>query len=266
MSMPSFPKDGANMTREQALTMVVASIAMEESALSRIMDAEGDKLRYILDRCREACGCPETPKEILEANESVTRLLDAVAQNQTILRNKLALALEAGGCCPPDSPCPPPHPPMPPCPPAPCPPAPPCPPTPCPEKSLLQLTLAGDGFLWQTGCPIPWEYRDGQGDGARWCVENPSQVELDPGRAWSVSCTFLVRDFAPRLTSGCIRLEGASREPPPLCFDLSCACGEAVTLPYSTLLLPDRASAVSFRLRSKCPIWVEQAELNIVEL
>ena len=257
MSMPSFPKDGANMTREQALTMVVASIAMEENALSRIMDAEGDKLRYILDRCREACGCPETPKEILEANESVTRLLDAVAQNQTILRNKLALALEAGGCCPPG--------PEPPCPP-PCPPVPPCPPTPCPEKSFMQLRLSGDGFLWQTGCPIPWEYRGGRGNAVRWRVEDPSQVELDPGRAWSVSCTFLVRDFQTKLASGCIRLEGASQELPPLCFVLRCTCGEAVTLPYSTLLLPGGASAVSFRLRSKCPVWVEQAELNIVEL
>ena len=241
------------MTREQALTMVVASIAMEESALSRIMDAEGDKLRYILDRCRETSDCPETPKEILEANDSVTRLLDAVAQNQTILRNKLALALDAGGGCPPDPPCPP---------------TPPCPPAPCPEKSLMQLRLPGDGFLWQTGCPIPWEYRGGRGDNLRWCVEAPSQVELDPGRTWCVSCTFLVRNFQPTAASGCICLEyaGALREPPPLCFDLRCACGDAVTLPYSTLLLPGGASAVSFRLRSKSPLWVEQAELNLAEL
>ena len=249
MSMPSFPKDGANMTREQALTMVVASIAMEESALSHILNAEGEKLRYILNRCREASGCEDTPKEILEANESVTRLLDVVAQNQTILRNKLALALNAGGGCPPDPPCPP-----------------PCPPTPCPEKSLMRLSLSGNGFLWQTGCPISWEYRGGRSDGARWCVENPAQVELDPGRAWLVNCTFLVRDFAPTAASGCVRLEGASREPTPLCFDLRCTCGEAVTLPYSTMILPGGARVVAFRLCSKCPVWVEQAELSIIEL
>ena len=260
MSMPSFPKDGANMTREQALTMVIASIAMEERALGRVIDAEGDKLRYILDRCQEAVGCEETPREILEANESVTRLLEAVAQNQTILRSKLALALEAGDVyppCPPEPPCPPP-----------CPPEPPCPAVPCPEKSLMQLRLSGDGFLWQAGCPFPWEYAGGRGDAVRWYMESPSQVELGSGRAWSVSCTFLVRDFAPTAASGCICLEGAgaSRELPPLCFDLRCACGEAVTIPYSTLLLPGGASAVTFRLRSKCPVWVEQAELNIVEL
>lgn len=241
------------MTREQALTMVVASIAMEESALSRVIDAEGDKLRYILDRCREAGGCEETPKEILEANASVTRLLDAVAQNQTILRAKLALALEAGGGCPPEPPCPP---------------MPPCPPAPCPEKSLIQLGLSEDGFLWKTGCPIPWEYRGGRGNAARWCMETPSRVELDPNMAWLVSCTFLVRDFRPELASGCIRLEstGTSQELPPLCFSLRCACGDAVTLPYSTLLLPGSACAVSFHLRSKSPLWVEQAQLNITQI
>lgn len=130
----------------------------------------------------------------------------------------------------------------------------------------MQLKLSEDGFLWQTGCPIPWEYRGGRGDNLRWCMEEPTRVELDPGRAWSVSCTFLVRDFAPRLASGCIRLEGASRELPPLCFDLRCACGEAVTLAYSALLLPGEARSVTFRLRSKSPVWVEQAQLNIVEL
>ena len=240
------------MTREQALTMVVASIAMEESALSRIINAEGDKLRYILDRCQEASGCAETSKEILEVNESVTRLMDAVAQNQTILRNKLALALEAGGC-PPEPPCPP---------------MPPCPPTPCPEKSLMQLRLSEEGFLWQTGCLIPWKYQGGRGDAVRWYMEAPSQVELDPGRVWSISCTFLVRDFAPMGTAGRIRLEctGTAQEAPPLCFSLRCTCGEAVTLPYSTLLLPGSASAVSFRLCSKSPVWVELAQLNIAEL
>ena len=268
MSMPSFPKNGANMTREQAITMIIASVAMEESALGRIIDAEGDKLRYVLDRCQEAGDCRETPREILEVNRSVTRLLDVVAQNQMILQSKLALAIGAGGKCPPVPPCPPPHPPQPPCP-SPCPPLPPEPPCPePPQKSLMQLRLSGDGFLWKKGCLIPWEYLGGRGNAVRWSAEDPSQVELDPGQAYSVNCTFIIRDFQPVAASGCIRLEcaGTSRELLPLCFSIRCACGEAVTLPYATLLLPGSASAISFRLHSKPPVWVEQAELNIVEL
>ena len=61
MSMPSFPPNGADMTREDALTMIVASIAMEELALSHILNAEGEKLQYILGTLpgTNPCGpCP----------------------------------------------------------------------------------------------------------------------------------------------------------------------------------------------------------------
>ena len=251
------------MTREQALTMIIASVAMEESALSRVIDAEGDKLNYILDRCREAGDCEETPKEILEANASVTRLLDAIAKNQMILQSKLALAVGAGGKCPPDPPGPSPHPPKPP-----CPPVPPCPPTSCSEKSIMKLRLSEDGFLWNRGCLIPWNYSGGRGSAARWSVENPSLVELDPCRAWAVNGTFIVRDLMPTAASGQIYPEGAdsSRDLLPLCFSLRCACGETVTLPYAALLLPGSTSTISFRLRADLPLWVEQAELNLVEL
>ena len=130
MSMPSFPPNGANMTREQALTMIISSIAMEESALSRVLDAEADKLQYILDKCRDIPDCCGIPMELLEANRSVTRLLEAVAQNQMILRGKLALAVGAGGQRPPKPPCPP----IPPCPPKP-------PSSGCPKSSHKRLPL-----------------------------------------------------------------------------------------------------------------------------
>lgn len=132
----------------------------------------------------------------------------------------------------------------------------------------MQLRLSGDGFLWKKECPVPWEYLGGRGNAVRWSMENPSLVKLDPGNAYSVNCTFLIRDFQPAVASGCIHLEstGTSRELLPLCFSICCAGGEAVTLPYATMLLPGSASAISFRLHSKSPIWVEQAELNIVEL
>ena len=236
--------------------MIIASVAMEERALSRVIDAEGDKLRYVLDKCRETCG-GRTPKEILEVNCSVTRLLDAVAQNQMILRSKLALALGACGC-PPEPPCP-----------SPCPPMPPRPS--CPEssqKSIMQLRLPEDGFLWKTGCLIPWKYMGGRGSAVRWSMEAPSLVELDTSKAWSVNCTFIVRDFMPATASGRISLESAdiSREALPLCFSIHCACGEAVTLQYAAQLLPGGTPTVAFRLRSRLPLWVEQAQLNIVEL
>ena len=100
--------------------MIIASIAMEELALSHIINAEGEKLQYILGTLpgTKPCACPQ---DVLAVNKSVASLLDVVAQNQMLLKSKLEKVLEA---CPPPcpTPCPPPH--------GPCPP--PFGPRPCP--------------------------------------------------------------------------------------------------------------------------------------
>ena len=113
MSMPSFPPNGADLTREEALTMIIASIAMEELALSHIINAEGEKLQYILGTLpgTKPCACPQ---DVLAVNKSVASLLDVVAQNQMLLKNKLEKVLEV--CPAPVPPCGP-YPPGPPCPP-----------------------------------------------------------------------------------------------------------------------------------------------------
>ena len=105
MSMPSFPPNGADMTREEALTMIIASIAMEELALSHILNAEGEKLQYILGTLPGTKPCAGH-QEVLAVNKSVAALLEAVAQNQILLKSKLEKVLEA--CPPPSPPCPPP--------------------------------------------------------------------------------------------------------------------------------------------------------------
>ena len=116
MSMPSFPPNGADLTQEEALTMIIASIAMEELALSHIINAEGEKLQYILGALPGTNPCA-TPQDVLAVNKSVASLLDVVAQNQMLLKSKLEKVLDV---------CPPPPPP-PPCRPKPCPGPPPYP-------------------------------------------------------------------------------------------------------------------------------------------
>ena len=70
-----------------------ASIAMEELALSHILSAEGEKLQYILGTLpgTSPCACPH---DVLAVNKSVTALVEAVTQNQMLLKNKLAQVLE----------------------------------------------------------------------------------------------------------------------------------------------------------------------------
>ena len=126
MSMPSFPPNGADMTREEALTMIIASIAMEELALSHILNAEGEKLQYILGTLHGTsyCACPQ---DVLAVNKSVTALVEAVTQNQMLLKSKLEKVLEFCPLPPPPPPCKPE--------PGPCPPPCSCPsqhPDPCP--------------------------------------------------------------------------------------------------------------------------------------
>ena len=191
MSMPSFPPNGANMTREEALTMIIASIAMEELALSHILNAEGEKLQYILGTLPGTKPCAG-PDEVLSINKSVTALMEAVTQNQMLLKNKLERVLEV---CPPSCwpepgphPCPPPCRPEPgphPCPP-PCRPEPgprPCPPS-CGAgtclKSALQLEGQRADLLWRQGCRLPWRQLVQRGTELHWNEQNPDKVFVSP--------------------------------------------------------------------------------------
>lgn len=111
MSMPEFPKPDPDFTQEQALTMILSSIALEEAALSHIMNAEGEKIQYILKQTD--CHDESSLKDILSVNKSVANLLEIVLQNQMILKNKMERVLEflPKPPCRPD----PPAPPKPPC-------------------------------------------------------------------------------------------------------------------------------------------------------
>lgn len=105
MSTSQEPKLDPDLTREQALHMILSSIAMEELALSKILTAESAKLTHVLKQ-NEQFGCCCT-SDILAVNKSVTDLLEMVMQNQMILKNKMDKVLTAlpdptpdPACCP----------------------------------------------------------------------------------------------------------------------------------------------------------------------
>lgn len=161
MSMPEFPKPTPDFTQEQALTMILSSIALEEVALSHIINAEGEKIQYVLNQTN-CDGCSADLKDILAVNKSVTSLLEMVLQNQMVLRNKMERVLEYL-----PKPPSPPGPPMPPCPPgrpkppcAPgscCPPSPPpCPPIACRPKQSSYF----DVIPKQYSCKEPLQWKE----------------------------------------------------------------------------------------------------------
>nr|WP_325294261.1 hypothetical protein [uncultured Oscillibacter sp.] len=277
MSMPSFPPNGADMTREEALTMIIASIAMEELALSHILNAEGEKLQYILGTLPGTKPCAG-PQEVLAVNKSVTSLVEAVTQNQMLLKNKLERVLEL---CPPE-PGPPPCPPGPgsiPCPPGPGPCPPPRPARPCPgpppcEKSALQLAGQREGALWNPGCRLPWRQKVRRGTGLCWDKQAPAQVRLNPQKTWAVQYTLDVCALHPAVEAGSILLKqtprGAFTETAPLRFSLECGPEGPKTLQYTAVLYPCMAGGneaeLSLVLDAEAPLYVERAALDITEL
>lgn len=88
MSMPNIPNITPiiNINREKAINMLMASIAMEEMGLSNIINAESEKIKYILNahNCKSA-----SIKEIKEVNQSVEKVMRNVMKIQFLLQDKL---------------------------------------------------------------------------------------------------------------------------------------------------------------------------------
>ena len=111
MSLPIFPELPENYNFESTICQILTSIAMEEIGLSHILNAEGEKLQYILGTLPGVPAPNPTIEEVLEINESVKDMLQQVAFNQMFLSAKMTNALKAyidnkknGGGDPPEPP------------------------------------------------------------------------------------------------------------------------------------------------------------------
>ena len=254
------------MTKDEALTMIIASIAMEELALSHILNAEGEKLQYILGTLS---GEPKTcvgTQEILAVNKSVKELMDTVMQSQMLLKGKLEKALEAGGCAPSEPPCP-------------CGPDHSCEclagsPRSCCEKSAIQLASRCSGFSWNDAFLLPWKCLGQKGCGIRWDEKKPALIGLDPTRAYTVHYTINVRNPCSRSGTGsvCIRLKprNAFQDVLPLYFSARHLGCEPLTLHDSAVLFPRECppscTELSLVLNYKDSLFVDQASLSIAEI
>jgi len=96
MSLPKFPNVPKDFTCENSIAQILTSIAMEEIGLSHILNAEGEKLQYILGTL-EGSSPPASPTidQVIEVNQSVKDMLQQVAFNQMFLSAKMSDALKA---------------------------------------------------------------------------------------------------------------------------------------------------------------------------
>ena len=71
-------------TRDQAITDIIESVALEETALSYILNAEGEKIQKMV-AMQEV-----TPDVLLATNKSVESMVNAVSRLEMILHSKLS--------------------------------------------------------------------------------------------------------------------------------------------------------------------------------
>jgi hypothetical protein len=74
--------------------MILASIAMEELGISHIINAEGEKIQYVLNDLANHTGSGATVEEILSVNRSVESLINILMQSQVFLKNKMDHVLD----------------------------------------------------------------------------------------------------------------------------------------------------------------------------
>ena len=94
MSLPEF-STGTSLSREDAINQIIASIAMEELGISHIINAEGEKLQYVLGTIPGITGPGATIEDVLKVNESVREVLQHAAESQSLLKSKLQNALSS---------------------------------------------------------------------------------------------------------------------------------------------------------------------------
>ena len=105
MSQPSIPdiNPEITLTRDDAINLLLASIAMEELGLAHIINAEGEKIQFALEAIPEMEDVDLD--ELLKVNDSVMETLDAIMRKEFLLDNKLkkvaAIIPENGGTGPP---------------------------------------------------------------------------------------------------------------------------------------------------------------------
>ncbi|URN93843.1 MAG: hypothetical protein NAG76_18730 [Candidatus Pristimantibacillus lignocellulolyticus] len=82
-----------DLTRDQAVNLLLSSIAMEELGLSHIINAEGEKIQYVLGTLPGVTGPGATISDLLSVNESVRSTLREITKTEFGLQNKLETVL-----------------------------------------------------------------------------------------------------------------------------------------------------------------------------
>lgn len=71
-------------SRCQAITDMITSVALEQTALSHILNAEGEKIQRVVANC-------STVEEMLAVNKSVNDMVNSITRLEMVLQGKLEM-------------------------------------------------------------------------------------------------------------------------------------------------------------------------------
>ena len=93
MSFPNIPDVDASVdiSTEDSVNLLLASVAFEELGLAHIINAEAEKIQFVLGTLDEEGRSKTTPsiEDLLEINRSVDQTLKEVIKTQMLLQFKL---------------------------------------------------------------------------------------------------------------------------------------------------------------------------------
>lgn len=88
MSMPQIPESKHRPTIHEVLIDLMESIALEEIALSHLINAESEKLQAFVGKHLDFPTCPSN-EMILKMNQQTTKLMDVIVMKEWLLLRKL---------------------------------------------------------------------------------------------------------------------------------------------------------------------------------
>ncbi|OQR53131.1 collagen-like protein [Bacillus sp. CDB3] len=91
MSQGNIPNITPNIsiTRDDALNLLLSSIALEELGIAHILNAEGEKIQYTLGTLNGITGPGPSIPDLLNVNKSVQDMLDTAMKQEVLLESKL---------------------------------------------------------------------------------------------------------------------------------------------------------------------------------
>ncbi|OQR53107.1 DUF4183 domain-containing protein [Bacillus sp. CDB3] len=91
MSQANIPNITPNIsiTRDDALNLLLSSIALEELGIAHILNAEGEKIQYALGTLQGTTGPGPSIPDLLNVNKSVQDMLDTAIKQEMLLESKL---------------------------------------------------------------------------------------------------------------------------------------------------------------------------------